>query len=407
MHTSGRFSTKSFRASAVFGSDLDNDAVYKGMRVSQAVEQCLNFDARELSILAYGQTSTGKTYNKVVQRVWKEADPPLDPVKVLVTGASEVQYSGLTRHEAPSLEALCRSIGRAKELRLTRSTVKNSTSSRSHSIIRLHICSREETMRKSQITIVDLAGSERSSILVQNDMATMKESIERLRPRRPVRGLSRLTMALKNIFDRSRKSSGQANKLLILACVSPSPLDVDDTLGTLRYVAVFQLGDLVQHGELKGVTRTILDPSQSGTTSRQLGLQDYIKRNWSKLTPVLHRLLPTPSSTMAGLLPLSATELSQLCATPTSDETKGKHPAPDARSVAQAKSRCTTYKMKMDALVQRAQTLQGHPGGFRPSASNARVAFDALSGRDFMAGETGSVTRVDARGHVMHNPRLK
>ncbi|TFY58127.1 hypothetical protein EVJ58_g6605 [Rhodofomes roseus] len=127
-------------------------------------------------------------------------------------------------------------------------------------------------------------------------------SPEGLRPRRPVRGLSRLTMALKNIFDRSRKSSGQANKLLILACVSPSPLDVDDTLGTLRYVAVFQLGDLVQHGELKGVTRTILDPSQSGTTSRQLGLQDYIKRNWSKLTPVLHRLLPTPSSTMAGLL---------------------------------------------------------------------------------------------------------
>lgn len=51
-------------------------------------------------------------------------------------------------------------------------------------------------------------------------------------------------MALKNIFDRSRESAERANKLLILACVSPSPLDVEDTLGTLRYVAVFQ----VRHG---------------------------------------------------------------------------------------------------------------------------------------------------------------
>ena len=51
-------------------------------------------------------------------------------------------------------------------------------------------------------------------------------------------------MALKNIFDRSRGSEERANKLLILACVSPSPLDVEDTLGTLRYVAVFQVCEL-------------------------------------------------------------------------------------------------------------------------------------------------------------------
>ena len=58
------------------------------------------------------------------------SDPPLAPVKVLVTGAGEVQYGGLTRHEAPSLATLLELIGRAKELRLTRSTVKNSASSR-------------------------------------------------------------------------------------------------------------------------------------------------------------------------------------------------------------------------------------------------------------------------------------
>ncbi|KZT68749.1 P-loop containing nucleoside triphosphate hydrolase protein [Daedalea quercina L-15889] len=219
----------------------------------------------------------------------------------------------------------------------------------------------------------------------------------------PWRG-SRLTMALKNIFDRSRESGERANKLLIVACVSPSPLDVEDTLGTLRYVAVFQLGDLVHHSELKGVTRTVLDEPVTKWDHDQS--VDYIKRNWSKLTPVLNRLLPSPSSTMADLLPLSVTELSQLCATPAPGETRGKQPTPDARSVAQAKSWVATYKVKMDALVQKAQTMQqGAEAG--SSANAAKAALDALSGRDFMAGETGSVTRVDARGRVMHNAKLK
>jgi len=297
---------------------------------------------------------------------------------------------------------------------------RSQTLNRSHSIIRLYICSKHNSSRRSQINIVDLAGSERSSLLVQNDMATMKESIETNKSLSvlkdcvravlsgdshiPWRG-SKLTMALKNIFDRSRGSSEQANKLLILACVSPSPLDIEDTLGTLRYVAVFQLGDVVQHNELKGVTRTILDEPVTEWDHDQT--TDYIKRNWSKLTPVLHRLLSTPSSTMADLLPLSVAELSHLCATPTPEEASGVQPAPDARAVAQAKSWVATYKVKMDALVQRAQTLQQEVGGAGTSAGSAKVVLDALSGRDFMAGETGSVTRVDARGQVLHNPKLK
>ena len=109
---------------------------------------------------------------------------------------------------------------------------------------------------------------------------------------------------------------------------------------------------------------------------------------------------------MADLLPLSVAELSQFCATPTPEEARGKEPVPDARSVAQAKSWVATYKVKMDALVQKAQTLQqGTRAG--TSINDTKVALDALSGRDFMAGETGSVTRVNARGRVMHNAKLK
>lgn len=59
----------------------------------------------------------------------------------------------------------------------------------------------------------------------------------------------------------------------------------------------------------------------------------------------------------------------------------------------------------MDALVQRAQIMPLAPGA--SSCSGGKVALDALCGSDLIAGETGFVTTVDNRGHVMHNVRLQ
>ncbi len=55
-----------------------------------------------------------------------------------------------------------------------------------------------------------------------------------------------MTMVLKDIFDRSQDISDRTTtKLMIVACVSPSPLDVEDTLNTMRYVTVFQVSALL------------------------------------------------------------------------------------------------------------------------------------------------------------------
>lgn len=44
-------------------------------------------------------------------------------------------------------------------------------------------------------------------------------------------------MALKKAFD----VNGSNSKLVVLACVSPSVVDAEDTHGTLKYVTPFQV----------------------------------------------------------------------------------------------------------------------------------------------------------------------
>ncbi|KZT10226.1 P-loop containing nucleoside triphosphate hydrolase protein [Laetiporus sulphureus 93-53] len=442
----GRFSTKSFSACSVFGADTDNDSVYTAMNVAQTVQQCLDFNRSELSVLAYGQTGTGKTYTttaleeRIISHICQGgalqactisveafeirgllaydllSTPSLAPIRILAAGSGAVNYLGLTRHSVLSQEQLSELLSNAKELRLTRSTVKNSTSSRSHSIIRIHIESKEDGSKKSCIHIIDLAGSERSNILIQNDAERMKESIETnkslaalkdcIRARLsssghvPWRG-SRLTMVLKDIFDRSQDISDRTtSKLMIVACVSPSPLDVEDTLNTLRYVTVFQLNDGAKCTEMRGTMGLTLheDAMKWGHAESV----DYITRNYSKLAPVLHRLLRTPTVIMADLLPLSAAELSKLCSTPTPEEESGSLPAPNAREVAQAKSWLTTYRAKMDVLVQKSQALHEQIARLKlqNSVSAGNAVLRALDGRDPMAGETGLVTRIDGSGRA-------
>ena len=106
---------------------------------------------------------------------------------------------------------------------------------------------------------------------------------------------------------------------------------------------------------------------------------------------------------MLELLPLTVVELDQLH--PQRTGGSGKEVASNARSVAPEKSWAATYEGKMDAFVRRAQILPPAPGA--SSCSGGKVALDALCGRDLIAVETGFVTTVDNRGHVMHNVRLQ
>ncbi|OBZ75319.1 Kinesin-related protein 6 [Grifola frondosa] len=376
----GRFATKTFHCGAVFGDDADNNTVYAGMGIEKAVDRCLNFETRELSILAYGQTGTGKTFSttaleeNIMRHVFRvfEAAP----------GTGEVTYPGLTRHQTETGEQLRGLVSKAKELRLTRSTLKNSASSRSHSVMRIHVQSKEDDATKSQVNIIDLAGSERSHVTTQHDPDAMKESIE-----------TNKSLAVLKDCIRSRLPGEHVRP--------PSPLDVEDTLNTLRYVAVFQLGALGKDNEVKGVAGATFREDVS-EWSHEDSL-NYISRHFAKLVPVSHRLLPTPTSTMCELLPLSVQELSQRCSTPTPDEGTGIQAIPDARAVAQAKSWLATYRAKFDSLAQKSQAAHATKIALESkgaAADAARAALRALGGADPTAGETGLVTRASWSGHV-------
>lgn len=57
------------------------------------------------------------------------SEPALQPVKIMVTGVS-TEYQGLSVHSALEKPELLDLIKRGRELRFTRSTIKNDTSSR-------------------------------------------------------------------------------------------------------------------------------------------------------------------------------------------------------------------------------------------------------------------------------------
>jgi kinesin family protein 2/24 len=128
--------------------------------------------------------------------------------------------------------------------------------------------------KPATICIIDLAGSERAAtssanadpsrlreaIEVNKSLSSLKECIRaRLSgdSRVPWRG-SKLTMVLRRAFgsdtasvekpvDSEDSEAAAGNdlhtdtQLVVLACVSPSVFDVDDTIGTLNYISPFQV----------------------------------------------------------------------------------------------------------------------------------------------------------------------
>lgn len=57
----GRFATKTYAADGVFDDSTENDEVWERVGMRRAVEGCFEQE-KEVYLLAYGQTGTGKTY---------------------------------------------------------------------------------------------------------------------------------------------------------------------------------------------------------------------------------------------------------------------------------------------------------------------------------------------------------
>ena len=132
--------------------------------------------------------------------------------------------------------------------RVTASTKMNAVSSRSHAICVLKIKGivGEDTKFQSKLTLVDLAGSERlgkteatgdrakEGISINKGLFVLGQVVGALaeqRPkfkRKPPFRDSKLTRLLKG-------SLGGNHKTLMMACVSPSSNNMEETLNCLRY----------------------------------------------------------------------------------------------------------------------------------------------------------------------------
>lgn len=235
----------------------------------------LVFGGGMVTIFAYGQTSSGKTYTmqgiqeNSVRQLFQLRDElaPKAQFKMsfyeiyggscfdLLNNKAKVQIqedkynnvviSGLIEEDVCSEMELFERINFAFEKRTTHSTSANDSSSRSHAICKIIV--RDEADHVLGVLIVcDLAGSERAQDTKSNSrkrriegaginksLLALKECIRSMDSGSghvPFRA-SKLTLALRDSF----KSKVFDNRVIMIACVCPGSSSADHTLNTLRY----------------------------------------------------------------------------------------------------------------------------------------------------------------------------
>ncbi|KAH8913800.1 P-loop containing nucleoside triphosphate hydrolase protein [Atractiella rhizophila] len=310
-------------------------------------------------------------------------------------------------------------IHRAASERRTRSTVKNDTSSRSHAVIHLtvlHPVPGQESVA-SRFTMIDLAGFERSEYLTKNrSQERVKESIEtnkslaalkdcirsRLlaeedkRVHVPWRN-SKLTMVLRSVFERG---VNRQSRLLILGCLSPCGIDLEDSLNTLKYVTPFRLSaeDSVDEGmESSVMAGQSMESENPNLWSRARCLQ-YLQAQTPRLAPFGERLFPAQTSNMKGLWALSEAQIFKICSTePKRDTMSAEALENDKKATDEAlrrlKYQLHDYHMKLKRLRQK-----WNP----PSGMSNKAIVEELGGKGGKAREVGEVVRTNLSGKVDH-----
>jgi kinesin family protein 2/24 len=175
-----------------------------------------------------------------------------------------MQLVGVLEKNPSTADEFLSLIDTAKELRSTECTTKNDQSSRSHAICRIQVLNKESPgSPEGSFLLVDLAGSEASGDTQHHSRERMAETKEInksltilkdcIRARAlwsiaggeatqkhvhiPFRG-SKLTQVLETAFDVKNR---QTCKMIVIACINPSILDVAHSKNTLRYVKMLKV----------------------------------------------------------------------------------------------------------------------------------------------------------------------
>lgn len=269
-----------WRFTGAFAPTSTNDEVFD--RVSAQCESVL--DGRSCCILAYGQTSSGKTHTVF----GSPQDPGIVPraLELVFAGVERLRAAGWSfsvhasfveayneqlrdllaqesasksrpsvRHDAQNRPVLCgvdaRAVASSEEAsecmraalanRAVATTESNARSSRSHVLFRLQVDGHHEaqgTTTSAMLDVVDLAGSEKfanglraaETVKINQSLSTLTTCIRELAQRSAhVRFRdSVLTHLLQSSLDGS-------SKVVLIATLSPSPGDREETLSSLRF----------------------------------------------------------------------------------------------------------------------------------------------------------------------------
>mmetsp|Transcript_86503 Transcript_86503/g.253191 ORF Transcript_86503/g.253191 Transcript_86503/m.253191 type:complete len:629 (-) Transcript_86503:101-1987(-) len=270
----------------VYGAGETNEAVYAD--AAQPLLQAALAGDRA-TLLLFGQTGTGKTYtarallDQLAEELFAAAEAKVfcyeiagtrggredvfdllaerKQVKCLTGEDEQVHVRGAHSVSCSSARELEAALRGAFAWRSSESTERNEASSRSHAIIELHLTDTTGTER-GVLRIVDLAGSERNfetqlhtrkmaergghinySLLMLKECARiMHRNRQRLEEGRdaalqhiPFRS-SRLTQLLRSCF------TDEAHRTVVIATLSPSPVDVEHSLNSLQHVGMMRAG---------------------------------------------------------------------------------------------------------------------------------------------------------------------
>lgn len=276
---------KTFKFDHIFAETTTQIDIYRRAALP-IVDKVLN--GYNGTIFAYGQTGTGKTYTmsgyqksdelkgiipNTFSHIFSQIARSNEKTFVVTVTYVEIyneeirdllsKNNKLEIREIPSLgvyikdlvgcpvcsvESMVDLMNRGNTNRITRSTMMNDVSSRSHAIFSIRIEMKDKLTNKSttgKLNLVDLAGSER--------LAKTQATGERLREASSInQSLSVLGNVISALVDgkgshipyRNSKltrllkdSLGGNSKTAMIAMLSPSELDYDESLCTLRYAS--------------------------------------------------------------------------------------------------------------------------------------------------------------------------
>ncbi|KAK8705890.1 hypothetical protein V6N13_049476 [Hibiscus sabdariffa] len=376
----GKDSKKVFSFDKVFGPNSSQEQVYTN--IEPLIRSVL--DGYNVCIFAYGQTGSGKTYTMSgydlnTKETWG----------VNFRAICDLFQISKTRADVIDTQDVLDLIRIGQRNRIVGPTAFNERSSRSHSILTVHVHGKEivsGSIFKGSLNLVDLAGSERvDKSKVQGDrlkeaqyinrsLSALGDVISALAQKSthiPYRN-SKLTQILQN-------SLGGHAKTLMLVHISPEPDAIGETVSTLKFaerVASIELGAARSNKE----TGDILELKEEITNlklaleKKEAEVEQFRSITPSQKSKVLRfGISPKPDAYQR-----------------LNDDTKSS----EARTVSSAKQRRSKFtSISAKAPEERA----ARPG--KPKSPTAPV-------RRYLPGDKGALTRNKVKFDVVENQSM-